>query len=144
MADVYINATDIVVSLNISGTWKVVACGTTNDLDSSLTAIDYSSKCGSKYGPGSKYDQTIKFEGKAVDQTGGASKESYKEIYDLFDSGTQVAARFGKANPGSTDYYFYGDVFVQNFGVQAPYDDSLKFTADFKVVTPPLALYSGY
>lgn len=144
--DVNIDATSIVVSADIAanGTFKVVACGTSNNLTSSLTNIDYSSKCGNKYGPGDKFDQTIDVDGLAIDQTGSASKSSYSELYGAFIAKTKFNARFGTLNPGPTDHYFYGEVYIEKMDVEAPYNDSLKFKATFKVTVPPLAEYIGY
>ncbi len=146
MADVNLDATSILLSIDTdnNGTFKVVACGTTNDLDGTLSVIDYSSKCGNKYGPGDKFDQSIEFDGLAVDQTVTPSKDSYNQIYTVWTAKTKFPARFGVLNPGATDTYFYGEVFVEKCTINAPYNDSLKFKATFRVTVPPLAMYTGY
>ncbi len=144
MADVNIDATTWMVFIDPGTGFKVVACGKTNDLDATLSVIDYSSKCGNLYGPGSKFDQTINFEGNAIDQTITVSKESYQQIYDLFVAKTPIPTRFGIANPGATDHYFYGSTFVEAFQMKAPYNDALQFTCKFRVAVPPMALYTGY
>ena len=146
MSDVNIDATSIVVSADIgtTGTYKVVACGMSNNLTGSLSTIDYSSKCGNKYGPGDKFDQSIDIDGLAIDQTGTASKDSYSELYAAYIAKTKFPARFGTLNPGPTDHYFYGEVFIEKMDVEAPYNDSLKFKCTFRVTVPPLAEYVGY
>lgn len=146
MADVNLDATSIVVSADIAGlgTFKVVACGMSNNMNASISQIDYSSKCGNKYGPGDKFDQSIEIDGLAIDQTGTLSKASYSELYAAFIAKTKFNARFGTLNPGPTDHYFYGEVFIEKMDVEAPYNDSLKFKATFKVTVPPMAEYVGY
>jgi hypothetical protein len=144
--DVNIDATTIVISADIgsTGTFLVVSCGTSNNLTGSLSAIDYSSKCGNKYGPGDKFDQSVEFDGIAIDQTGGTSKDSYSALYAAYIAKTKFPIRFGAAALGPTDHYFYGEVFIEKFDLEAPYNDSLKFKATFRVTVPPLAEYVGY
>ena len=146
VVDVNIDATNIVVSADIgsTGTFLVVACGMSNNLTGTLSTIDYSSKCGNKYGPGDKFDQSIEIDGLAIDQTGGTSKDSYSALYGAYVAKTKFPARFGALNPGPTDHYFYGEVFIEKMDVEAPYNDSLKFKCTFRVTVPPLAEYVGY
>ena len=146
MADTFINGTDWLISIdgNSDGTFKVVACLTGNKLNSTLSDINYSSKCGNLFGPGSQFEDGLEGEAFAIDESGTPSKDSYRQLHDLYVAKTKFPARFGKVNPGSSDYYFYGEVYIDKFDIDAPYNAGLKFNVSFKATVPPLALYSGY
>jgi len=146
MADVFINGTDWLISIADAavGPYKVVACLTGNKLNSTLSDINYSSKCGNLFGPGSQFEDGLEGEAFAIDETGSPSKDSYRQLHDYYVAKTLVYARFGKVTPGSSDYYFYGQVYIDKFDIDAPYNAGLKFNISFKATVPPLALYSGY
>lgn len=146
MADTYLNGTNWLVQLKISGEYKPVACLTTNDINSTLTDIDVSSKCqtGGFYIPGSKYDQKITGSGFAIDQSGTPSKDSYDALYDIHASGTVVECQFVPINATSGEKFYVGNVFVTNIKLTAPYNEAMKFDVEFRVQNPPLAQYSTY
>ena len=146
MADVFINATDWLISIDpaSAGTFKVVACLTGNKMTTTLSDINFSSKCGNLFQPGSQYEASFEGEAFAIDQTGTPSKESYSELYALYTAKTQFPARFGKSAPGSTDHYFYGVVYIDKMDIDAPWNAGLKFNVSFKATVPPFAEYTGY
>lgn len=149
MSETKINATDWLVSIDPAGdnNWKVVACLTTNDLNSDNSAIDVSSKCGPEWIPGSKFEQTIEGEGFAIDQTGTPSKESYNQLYELFAAKTVFPIRFGKASPGADETYYEtttGGATIETCNINAPYNEGLTFNVTFRITQPPMAQLTGY
>ena len=146
MADVFIDATSWLISIDAASnnSFKVVACLTGNKMNTTLSDINFSSKCGNLFQPGSQFESSFDGEAFAIDQTGTASKESYSELYALYIAKTQFPARFGKATLGATDHYFYGVVFIDKMDVDAPWNAGLKFNISFKCTVPPFAEYTGY
>lgn len=146
MADVFINGTDWLISIDpaADNNWHVVACLTGNKMTGTLSDINYSSKCGNLFGPGSQFEDGFEGEAFAIDQTLTASKESYSELRALYVAKTKFPARFGVAAPGPTDNYFEGEVYINKFDMDAPYNAGLKFTISFKATVPPFAEYAGY
>lgn len=146
MSEVKINATDwlILIDPTGAGTFKPVACLTSNKLTSSHTDIDVSSKCGNEWINGSKFEDTIEGEGFAIDESGTPSKESYSQLHTLYASKAVFAARFGKANPATGDIYYQGNVFITKFDIDAPWNAALKFNVTFRVALPPLSQYAAY
>ena len=125
-----------------SGTYKVVACLTSNSITSQNNVIDASSKCGDDYEPGPNFKQTIKAEGLAIDQTGTESKDSYDLLYSLHVAKTKFAIKMGPATPVAGNVTYGGTatdlVFISNWDLNAPDKEDVKFTATFEVVNPPL------
>lgn len=140
MAESKISARDIIVLLDVNddGTFKQVACLTTNDLDTVRDPIDATSKCGDEMQPGDSIKQTITGSGFAIDQTGTPSKESYNQLYTLLVNGTIVPAQFGRAVNASGDVYYEGDVTISALKITAADKDDVKFDVSFTVTTPPL------
>ena len=146
MADTYLNGTDWLLYLKISGTYKPVACLTTNDLNSTLTDIDVSSKCQTDgyFIPGNKHDQKITGSGFAIDQSGTPSKDSYDALYDLYTARTVVEAQFAPVSQATGAKFYQGNVFITNIKLTAPYNEAMKFDVEFRVQNPPLAQYAMY
>lgn len=146
MADVFIDATTWLISIDSAntGNFKVVACLTGNKMTSTLSDINFSSKCGNLFQPGDQFEDGFEGEAFAIDQTLTASKESYSELHALYVAKTKFPARFGVAAPGADDHYFYGEVYINKFDMDAPWNAGLKFNISFKATVPPLAEYTGY
>jgi predicted secreted protein len=139
MAQLEINGTDILVLIDRtgSGTFVPMACLKTNTISASLTELDGSSKCGNKWLPGSKFEDTISGEGNAIDQDGANTVNSYTQLYDLFSSKVQFPVKFGKASPTSGDVVYSGICFITKFELVAPFDALMTFTITFRNANPP-------
>ena len=72
MAETKVSARDYILLADIdnNASYSPVACLTSNNITSSLNVIDATSKCGDQFQPGPAYNQTIKADGFAIDQTG--------------------------------------------------------------------------
>ena len=131
----------LLADLNNDGTYKAVACLTSNSLTSTLGTIDATSKCGDQYTPNQSFNQSFECEGFAIDETGTPSKDSYQQLYTAHAAKTLFAIKMGKATPTSGDITYGGAgslVFISDFGVQADDADDVKFTATFVVSVPPI------
>ena len=140
MAETKVSGRDYLLFADIDGddTFKPVACLTSNSITSSLNVIDATSKCGDQFQPGPAYNQTIKADGFAIDQTGAASKDSYNQLYSAFVAGTVFAVKMGPASLVDGSVTYSGDVFISSFDVNAADKDDVKFSATFTVAVPPL------
>lgn len=140
MAETKVSARDYILLADIDGdgTYKPVACLTSNSITSSLNVIDATSKCGDQFQPGPAYNQTIKADGFAIDQTGTASKDSYNQLYAAFIGKTVFGIKMGEAVPVAGNVVYSGTVFVSSFDVTAADKDDVKFSATFTVALPPL------
>lgn len=140
MAETKVSARDYILLADIdnSGTFKPVACLTTNTFTSSNNVIDATSKCGNQFQAGPAFTQSFKGEGFAIDETGTPSKDSYQQLYDAHASKTVFPMKMGKAVPSAGDIVYSGDVFVSAFDVNAADKEDVKFTATFTVALPPL------
>ena len=145
MAETKVSARDYILLADIDndGTFKPVACLTTNSMTSTVNTIDATSKCGDQYQAGPSFTQSFKGEGFAIDETGSPSKDSYQQLYAAHAAKTQFTIKMGKATPTSGDVYYGGlstsTVFISDFEVNAADKDDVKFTATFVVCTPPIA-----
>lgn len=144
MAETKISARDIIVLLDIddNGSFKEVACLTSNDLDTQRSPIDATSKCGDEMQPGDSIVQKMTGSGFAIDQTGTPSKESYSSLYTLLVNGTIVPAQFGRYTNTTGDGYWEGDVTVSSLKVTAADKDDVKFDVEFTVTNPPLTFHT--
>ena len=142
--DVY--ARDIILQIDFdsNAVFLVVACLTSNDLDTKRDAIDADSKCGTVQLAGSSISQKINASGNAIDQTGTISYESYDRLYSLLTSGAVVPAKFGPAVPASGDIVYAGNIFVTSLKLDAKDKDLLKFDAEFTVSAPPMTQTKTY
>jgi hypothetical protein len=140
MAETKVSARDYLLLADIDGdgTFKPVACLTSNNITSSLNVIDATSKCGNQMQPGPAYNQTIKADGFAIDQTGTASKDSYNQLYSAFVAKTTFAIKMGPTTPVSGNVVYSGTVFISAFDVTAADKDDVKFSATLTVAVPPL------
>ena len=143
MAETKVSGRDYILLADIDndGTFKPVACLTSNSLTSTLGTIDATSKCGDQYTPSPSFNQSFECEGFAIDETGTPSKDSYQQLYTAHAAQTLFAIKMGKATPTSGDVYYGGagqKVFISNFGVNAADKDDVKFTATFVVSVPPI------
>jgi hypothetical protein len=143
MAETKVSGRDYILLADIDGdgTFKPVACLTTNSLTSTNDTIDATSKCGNQYQPSPIFSQSFDCEGFAIDETGTASKDSYKALYSAHAAKTLFAIKMGKATPTAGDVTYGGVgslVFISDFGVQADDADDVKFTATFVVSVPPI------
>ena len=140
MAETKVSGRDYILLADIDndGTFKPVACLTTNSLTSTNDTIDATSKCGNSYTPSPVFSQSFDCEGFAIDETGTPSKDSYQQLYAAHAAKTQFSMKMGKATPTSGDITYSGIVFISDFSVKADDKDDVKFTATFTVVTPPL------
>ncbi len=143
MAETKVSGRDYILlaDLNNDGTFKPVACLTSNSLTSTLGTIDATSKCGDQYTPSPSFNQSFECEGFAIDETGTPSKDSYQQLYDAHAAKTLFAIKMGKATPAAGDVYYGGVnqlVFISNFNVNAADKDDVKFTATFVVSVPPI------
>jgi predicted secreted protein len=140
MAETKVSGRDYILLADIDndGTYKPVACLTSNSITSTLGTIDATSKCGDSYTPSPSFNQSIECEGFAIDETGTPAKDSYQQLYAAHAAKTQFAMKMGKATPSAGDITYSGTVFISNFGVNAADKDDVKFTATFVVTTPPL------
>ncbi len=135
-----INGTDILVLIDPNGgtTYKNVVCLTSNTITNSVTQIDASSKCGSKFMPGSKFESSITGEGNAIDpDTGTPTNQGYAELYSLFTQKKTVSIKFGKATPTTGDYTYDGPAYISDLELVAPFDELTKFTVTFICTAPP-------
>jgi hypothetical protein len=144
MAETKVSGRDYILLADIDndGTFKPVACLTSNSLTSTLGTIDATSKCGDEYTPSPSFNQSFDCEGFAIDETGTPSKDSYQQLYSAHAAKTLFAIKMGKATPTSGDVYYGGAgslVFISNFNVNAADKDDVKFTATFVVKVPPIA-----
>jgi predicted secreted protein len=141
MAETKVSGRDYILLADIDGdgTFKPVACLTTNAFKSTNDTIDATSKCGNSYVPSPIFKQSFDAEGFAIDETGVASKDSYKALYTAHSAKTQFAMKMGKVTPATGDVTYTGSVFISDFNVKADDKDDVKFTATFTVVAPPLA-----
>jgi hypothetical protein len=131
----------LLADINNDGTFKPVACLTSNSLTSTLGTIDATSKCGDQYTPNQSFNQSFECEGFAIDETGVPSKDSYQQLYAAHAAQTLFAIKMGKAVPVAGDITYGGAgqlVFISNFGVNAADKDDVKFTATFVVSVPPI------
>jgi predicted secreted protein len=140
MAETKVSGRDYLLFADIDGdtTFKPVACLTSNAITSSLNVIDATSKCGDQFQPGPAYNQTIKADGFAIDQTGTPSKDSYNQLYSAFIAGTVFAIKMGEATPVEGNVTYSGSVFISAFDVTAADKEDVKFSATFTVAVPPL------
>ena len=143
MAETKVSARDYILTADIDndGTFKPVACLTTNSMTSTVNTIDATSKCGDQYQAGPSFTQSFKGDGFAIDETGTPSKDSYQQLYTAHAAKTLFAIKMGKATPTSGDITYGGAgslVFISDFGVQADDADDVKFTATFVVSVPPI------
>lgn len=144
MAETKVSGRDYILLADIdgNGTFKPVACLTTNSLTSTNDTIDATSKCGNEYTPAPSFSQSFDCEGFAIDETGSPSKDSYQQLYAAHAAKTLFAIKMGKASPVAGDVYYGGAgslVFISDFGVTADDKDDVKFTATFVVSVPPIA-----
>lgn len=140
MAETKVSARDYILLTDIDGdgTFKPVACLTSNSLTSTLNVIDATSKCGDQFQAGPAFNQSFRAEGFAIDETGTPAKDSYQQLYTAHASRTQFNMKMGKAVPASGDITYSGAVFISAFDVNAADKDDVKFTATFTVALPPL------
>jgi hypothetical protein len=140
MAETKVSARDYILLADIDndGTFKPVACLTSNTFTSSNNVIDATSKCGDQFQPGPAFTQSFKGDGFAIDETGTPSKDSYQQLYTAHAAKTVFAMKMGKAVPTSGDIVYSGTVFVSAFDINAADKDDVKFTATFTVALPPL------
>ena len=143
MAETKVSGRDYILLADIDndGTFKPVACLTTNSLTSTNDTIDATSKCGNQYQPSPIFSQSFDCEGFAIDETGTPSKDSYQQLYVAHSAKTLFAIKMGKATPTTGDIVYGGVgqlVFISDFGVQADDGDDVKFTATFVVSVPPI------
>ena len=128
----------LLADIDNDGTFKPVACLTSNSITSTLGTIDATSKCGDQYTPSPSFNQSIECEGFAIDETGTPAKDSYQQLYAAHAAKTSFNMKMGKATPTSGDITYSGQVFISNFGVNAADKDDVKFTATFVVTVPPM------
>ena len=78
MAETKVSARDYILLADIdgNGTFKPVACLTTNSFTSTNDTIDATSKCGNEYSPAPSFSQSFDCEGFAIDETGSPAKDS--------------------------------------------------------------------
>ena len=140
MAETKVSGRDYILLADIDndGTFKPVACLTTNSLTSTNDTIDATSKCGNQYQPSPVFSQSFDCEGFAIDETGTPSKDSYQQLYTAHAAKTLFAIKMGKATPTSGDIVYSGQVFISDFEVNAADKDDVKFTATFVVSVPPI------
>jgi hypothetical protein len=143
MAETKVSGRDYILLADIDndGTFKPVACLTSNSLTSTLGTIDATSKCGDQYTPSPSFNQSFECEGFAIDETGTPSKDSYQQLYAAHAAKTLFAIKMGKATPAAGDITYGGVgslVFISNFNVNAADKDDVKFTATFVVSVPPI------
>jgi hypothetical protein len=140
MAETKVSARDYILLADIddSGTFKPVACLTTNSLTSTVNTIDATSKCGDQFQPGPSFTQSFKADGFAIDETGTPAKDSYQQLYAAHAARTVFAMKMGKATPTAGDITYSGDVWISNFDVNSADKDDVKFTATFVVYAPPV------
>jgi len=140
MAETKVSARDYILLADIDndGTFKPVACLTTNSLTSTNDTIDATSKCGNEYTPAPSFSQSFECEGFAIDETGTPSKDSYQQLYAAHAARTSFNMKMGKATPTAGDIVYSGQVFISDFEVNADDKDDVKFTATFVVTVPPL------
>ena len=144
MAETKVGARDYILlaDINNDGTFKPVACLTSNALTSTLGTIDATSECGDQYTPNQSFNQSFECEGFAIDETGTPSKDSYQQLYTAHAAKTLFAIKMGVATPTAGDVTYGGAgslVFISDFGVTADDKDDVKFTATFVVSVPPIA-----
>jgi hypothetical protein len=145
MAETKVSGRDYILlaDINNDGTYKPVACLTSNSLTSTNDTIDATSKCGNEYTPAPSFSQSFECEGFAIDETGTPSKDSYQQLYAAHAAKTLFAIKMGRATPVAGDVYYGGTatslVFISDFGVTADDKDDVKFTATFVVSVPPIA-----
>jgi hypothetical protein len=140
MPETKVSARDYILLADIDndGTFKPVACLTSNSLTSTLNVIDATSKCGDQYQAGPSFNQSFRAEGFAIDETGTPAKDSYQQLYAAHAARTTFAMKMGKATPTAGDITYSGSVFISAFDVNAADKDDVKFTATFTVAVPPL------
>ena len=140
MAETKVSGRDYILlaDINNDGTFKPVACLTTNSLTSTNDTIDATSKCGNEYTPSPVFSQSFDCEGFAIDETGTPSKDSYQQLYAAHAAKTSFNMKMGKATPTAGDIVYSGQVFISDFEVNAADKDDVKFTATFVVTLPPL------
>lgn len=140
MAETKVSGRDYILLADIdgNGTFKPVACLTTNSFTSTNDTIDATSKCGNEYSPAPSFSQSFDCEGFAIDETGSPAKDSYQQLYAAHAAKTSFNMKMGKASPTAGDITYSGQVFISDFGVTADDKDDVKFTATFVVTTPPL------
>ncbi|MEY3118351.1 MAG: hypothetical protein RIT30_283, partial [Bacteroidota bacterium] len=110
MAETKVSGRDYILLADIDndGTFKPVACLTTNSLTSTNDTIDATSKCGNQYQPSPVFSQSFDCEGFAIDETGTPSKDSYQQLYVAHSAKTLFAIKMGKATPTSGDITYGG------------------------------------
>ena len=140
MAETKVSGRDYILLADIDndGTFKPVACLTTNSLTSTNDTIDATSKCGNQYTPSPVFSQSFDCEGFAIDETGTPSKDSYQQLYAAHAAKTSFNMKMGKATPTAGDIVYSGQVFISDFEVNAADKDDVKFSATFVVTLPPL------
>ena len=128
----------LLADIDKNGTFKPVACLTTNSFTSTNDTIDATSKCGNEYSPAPSFSQSFECEGFAIDETGTPAKDSYQQLYAAHAGRTEFPMKMGRAVPVAGDITYSGTVFISDFGVTADDKDDVKFTATFVVTVPPL------
>ena len=140
MAETKISGRDYILLADIDGdgTFKPLACLTSNSITSTLGTIDATTKCGDEFTPSPAFNQSLRAEGFAINQTGTPSKDSYSQLYTAHANKTIFAMKMGNASPVAGDIVYSGLVWISNWDATAADKDDLKFTATFVVNLPPL------
>ena len=119
--------------------WLPIACSTSNKLNTSLDAIDATSKCGNDMQPGDSFSQTIDIDGFSVTESGSPTLVSESKLYDLMVNKTIFEVKIGKLSPtADVDYRYEGNTWVSKLDEDAADKDKVKFTATLTVSEPPL------
>lgn len=139
MAESKVSARDYLLLADIDndGTFKPVACITSNSFTSKGGTIDATSKCGDAFQQGPNFDQSFKVEGFAIDETGTPAKDSYQQLYAAHAAKTAFNMKMGKVAPASGDITYAANIFISDFDVKADDKDLVKFSATFVVTAPP-------
>lgn len=118
-------------------TQKVIACLTSQELDSSNGSIDASSDCGNEYLPGDLFEQSFAIEGFTT-LGATATKVSTSDLYTYWTGKTTFHAEIKRATEIAGDLSYSGNVFVSELSQNASDNEVVTFTATLTVAVPPL------
>lgn len=128
-----INGTQLKLWVMVSGTYREIAYGTSNDLDLSRTMIEVSNKTDGAYAqfiPGRK---SGKFTATAnmINDASAGSYVSFKDLVQYWHDGTEIVVQIGTGLTGND--YVAATSLISNVKLTAQDDAVSTFSADFQI-----------
>lgn len=128
-----INGTQFKLWAMISGTYKEIAYGTSNDLDLGRTMIEVSNKTDGAFAKFIAGRKNGKFSGSAnlINDAYAGTYVSFLDLFNLWNNGTEVYMQIGTGLTGND--YIGASCLVSNMKITAQDDQVTTFSADFQM-----------